>query len=248
MVGLSSTEPAARAGASLGRAGPGVTVACAGVRTFPVVPGRAAAHMSGIQLLPLFTASLILAAAPGPDTVLTVRSSAHGLGSGLRYVAGVAVGIVFWSLAAMLLLQAVVVQFPWAITAIELAGGLFLGWLGTLIIRHGRRVRGDSAEAVPAPRRPTLTGLTSSLTNPKTGVIFAAVFPQVLPDTVTPTALLIVPALTALTVAAWLAGLSLLVRAAGARAHRFLAGAAFETTAGALILLIGAGIVLRTAI
>lgn len=232
----------------MARDGPGFTVGHAGTRGVLVGPRVGAVHMTGIQLVPLFTASLILAAAPGPDTVLTVRSSAHGLGPGLRYASGVAAGIVIWSLAALLILQAVLAHIPWAITVIELAGGLFLGWIGTLIIRNGLRARGGPTGPVSAPRRPALTGLTSSLTNPKTGVIFVAIFPQVLPDTVSLAALLIVPAITTLTVWAWLTGLSILVRAIGARAHRFLAGNAFETTAGALILLIGASIILRTVV
>lgn len=193
------------------------------------------------QLLPVLLASVVLAAAPGPDTLLTIRTSAHGLAQGVRYAAGVAVGISVWGVAALVLLRALLQRAPWVLTAVSVAGGLFLVGLGVLLARQALAARA-SAEPVPGPRRPGMTGLMSSLSNPKTGMIFLAVFPQALPGVITPTTAVLVPVIPALTVGAWLTGLSLGVCAAGARVRAVLTSSGVEIGAGALFVLLGVGV------
>ncbi|WP_374928734.1 LysE family translocator [Kytococcus sedentarius] len=199
--------------------------------------------MHGIELAPLLAASLVLAAAPGPDTLLTLRTSAHGLRQGLRYAAGAAGGIVVWALASLVVLQAVVQSAPEVLRVVGIAGGMFLLWMGYRLVRSGRAAHRD-AVPVEIPRRPGLTGLVSSLTNPKTGVIFLAVFPQALPDAPGPAVLVLVPALVAAIVGGWLAALGWGVHVVGARAQRVMTGPAFEVGAGLVMATMGVVVLL----
>lgn len=203
--------------------------------------------VTGAELLALFGASAILAAAPGPDTVLTIRSGVHGFSVGLRYALGVAIGVVGWSLFTMLALRVVLAEWPWLLLAVEIAGGLFLLWLGTISARHAMAAR-RAGQVAPPPRRPTLTGIISSLTNPKTGVIFLAVFPQVLPDEPTGLSLAIVASMPALVLLVWLCGVSAASAALGARVQRHLTSGVVELAGGGLIALMGVIVLISAAL
>lgn len=203
--------------------------------------------MTGAELIPLFGASAVLAIAPGPDTVLTIRSGVHGFAFGLRYALGVALGIVAWSLFTVLALQVVLAEWPWLLLVVEIAGGLFLLWLGTNAARHGMAAR-RAGRVAPPPRRPTLTGIVSSLTNPKTGVIFLAVFPQVLPDDPTAISLAVVASMPALVLVVWLTGVSAASAALGGRVQKHLTSGVVEVTGGGLIVLMGAIVLVSAAL
>nr|WP_276511210.1 LysE family transporter [Kineosphaera limosa] len=192
-------------------------------------------------------ASFVLAAVPGQDTMLALRSSAHSVRDGLRYGSGVSAGMIVWAVLAVLTLQALLATAPWVMTGVEVCGGLFLLWLASRIIRSGLGARAAKAQ-VAAPTRPMTTGLISSLTNAKTGLIFASVFPPALPAVVTPGAIVVVPLVVAGVVWLWMAGLAAAVGATGARVQRLLTSSGFEIASGAVIGLLGLAVLVQAAL
>lgn len=194
-----------------------------------------------IQFAPLLFASLVLAAVPGQDTMLALRSSAHSVRHGLRYTTGVCAGMIVWAVLAVLTLQVVLAGAPWVMTSVEVAGGGFLLWLASRIIRSGLTAR-SAGLPVAAPVRPLTTGLFSSLTNAKTGLIFASVFPPALPAVVTPSAIVVVPLVVAGVVWLWMAGMAAAVGATGARVQRLLTSSGFEIASGAIIAVLGVAV------
>ncbi|WP_114906530.1 LysE family translocator [Ornithinimicrobium murale] len=185
----------------------------------------------------LISVSLILALTPGPDTLLTLRCGARSTVAGFRYAAGAATGIVVWSLFALTGLRLALDRWPQLLPAVTAVGGVLILALGLAALRNGLRHHAVGAPLTP-PRRPAVVGLASSLTNPKTGLIFLAAFPRVLPDDLTLSSAVVVPAIAAGSVGLWLA---LLASVAGrGRVGRVLTGPSFEVVSGLVLAGMGA--------
>lgn len=185
----------------------------------------------------LVSVSLVLALTPGPDTLLTLRCGARSAAAGYRYAAGAALGIVAWSLFALTGLRLALDRWPHLLPAVTAIGGVLILALGLLAFRNGLRHH-TSGASLPPPSRPGLVGLASSLTNPKTGLIFLAAFPRVLPAELTVGTALAVPAVAAGSVGLWLV---ILASVAGRGAvGRALTGPTFETLSGLVLAGMGA--------
>lgn len=137
-------------------------------------------------------ASLLLAAAPGPDNLFVLTQSAvHGPRAGLTVVLGLATGLVLQTLAAALGLAAVVAAVPALFWAIRLAGAAYLlrlAWLAWVHARDGSTGRGAVALGGPALWR---RGVIMNVTNPKVQIFFLAFFPQFVPAGTTGWALVV---------------------------------------------------------
>lgn len=184
----------------------------------------------------LFSVSVVLALTPGPDTLLTLRCGARSATAGYRYAAGAAAGIVVWSFFALTGLRLALDRWPHLLPAVAAVGGALIMVLGLLAIRNGLR-HSSSGAALAPPSRPLLVGLASSLTNPKTGLIFLAAFPRVLPAELTISSAVIVPTIAAGSVGLWLVLLASL--AGRGRVGQALTGSAFEWLSGVVLASMG---------
>lgn len=185
----------------------------------------------------LISVSVILALTPGPDTLLTLRCGARSAGAGYRYAAGAAAGIVVWSLFALTGLRLALDRWPQLLPGVTAVGGTLILVLGLLALRNGLRHHTSGAPLQP-PARPLVVGLASSLTNPKTGLIFLAAFPRVLPAELTLGSAVVVPAIAAGSVGLWLV---ILATVAGrGRVGRTLTGPTFEILSGLVLAGMGA--------
>lgn len=123
-------------------------------------------------------ASLLLAAAPGPDNLFVLaQSAAYGARAGMIVVLGLITGLVFQTAAAALGLAAVVAASPVLFTAIKLVGAAYLSYLAVMAWRHP--VSDGNAQTVALSglalwRR----GLIMNITNPKVQIFFLSFFPQ----------------------------------------------------------------------
>ncbi|USQ80008.1 LysE family transporter [Ornithinimicrobium faecis] len=185
----------------------------------------------------LISVSVILALTPGPDTLLTLRCGARSATAGYRYAAGAAAGIVVWSLFALTGLRLALDAWPHLLPTVTAVGGLLILVLGLLALRNGLRHHTSGAALAP-PSRPLAVGLASSLTNPKTGLIFLAAFPRVLPAELTVGSAVVVPAIAAGSVGLWLVVLASV--AGRGRVGRVLTGSAFEILSGLVLAGMGA--------
>ena len=127
---------------------------------------------------------LLAAASPGPDFAYVTRQSlVHGRQAGLLASAGIALGLSIHILYSAAGLAAIIAHSAQWMTAIKLAGGCYLLYLGFRGLRPGARATTVAAPArdVPAsPLRQIAGGFFCNAFNPKAPIYFLALFTVVL--------------------------------------------------------------------
>lgn len=130
-------------------------------------------------LAAFLAASLALALTPGPAVLYIVsRSIAHGRGSGLASVAGVAVGNFGNAIGASLGLAALFALSSMAFTVVKYAGAAYLIYLGIRALTAARAEVVLGKPAYAGHWRVFADGFWVALLNPKTALFFAAFLPQ----------------------------------------------------------------------
>ena len=142
-------------------------------------------------LLQFAVVAALLTVIPGLDTVLVLRTAiSRGRGPAFATAAGICTGTVAWGVAAALGASALLAASETAFTVLKIAGACYMAFLGiSMFIRTFRRGPSMPTELVQAAgsaRAPFLTGVTTSLLNPKVGVFYMAMIPQFLPQDVPP--------------------------------------------------------------
>lgn len=132
------------------------------------------------SLLAFAGLALVMVLTPGPNMVYLVsRSICQGRRAGWTSLAGVAVGFVFYLLAAAFGITALLFAVPYAYDALRFGGALYLLWLAWQAIKPGGRSPFQVRELAPdSPRRLFAMGLLTSLLNPKVAVFYLALLPQ----------------------------------------------------------------------
>ena len=122
--------------------------------------------------------SLILTVTPGPDSLLVLRSSLQaGRRTGVRVAGGATSGSLAWGICSAAGLTAILAASAQLYRALQLADACYLVFLG---IRGWRATTGHAS--VKPGRSPGFrTGLLSNLLNPKVGLFFLAIMPQLIP-------------------------------------------------------------------
>ena len=117
---------------------------------------------------------------PGPNMIYLVsRSISQGPIAGLISLGGVALGFVFWIIAAAFGITALLIAVPYAYDALRLAGAAYLAWLAWQALKPGGRSP-FQARQLPkdSPRRLVAMGLMTNLLNPKVAMVYLALLPQ----------------------------------------------------------------------
>src|SRR5215471_9521099 len=132
--------------------------------------GELSLYLPGILLA--YSACLLGLASPGPN-VLAVLGTAMGEGrrAGVALALGIAGGSVLWALMTAAGLSALLASYAAALTAIKIAGGLYLLWLAYKAFRSAATTQDLVARRI-ANTPPTvgalyLRGLAIQMTNPK---------------------------------------------------------------------------------
>lgn len=134
--------------------------------------------------LGVFVATLSVAIlSPGPG-VIAVSQGAFSLGRrrALAYGWGLAIGASVWCLFALLGLTALFRIAPWTLTAMRLAGGAYLLWIGWRMWRHAR-------DPLPGPGARGMgfgAGVALNLSNPKPALFYSAVLLSIFPAALSP--------------------------------------------------------------
>ena len=141
--------------------------------------------MDALLTLPQFAgflaAAVLVALAPGPDNLLVLSlGMARGRAAGVAFGLGCALGCLNHTLLAALGVSALIAASPTAFTALKVAGGLYLVWLGVQAIRNARPVGAPAGDAAPAetPGKLFVKGLVANAINPKVILFFLAFLPQ----------------------------------------------------------------------
>jgi RhtB (resistance to homoserine/threonine) family protein len=135
-----------------------------------------------MQLGPFLAVAAIVVITPGVDMAVVTRNALmHGRRAAVMTAFGINVGILFWVMAAVLGLAAVVSTSAPAFAAIKLAGAAYLVYLGVQALRSARTDPLESqpiARSAPSSRLAFRQGLLNNILNPKIAVFFTSLLPQ----------------------------------------------------------------------
>jgi threonine/homoserine/homoserine lactone efflux protein len=129
------------------------------------------------SLLSFALASLIIEAIPGPNqTYLAALTLQHGLRAGLAAVAGIALGLSVYGLAATLGVATLIEQSPLLYGVLRWAGVFYFFWLAWENWRGEEKA--DLAIADGQTERMAFRrGLITNLLNPKAAIFYIVVLP-----------------------------------------------------------------------
>ena len=136
------------------------------------------------QLSAFLVVAVVVTLAPGPDNLMVLSlGMARGRQAGVLFGLGCALGCLNHTLLAALGVSALIAASPAAFTALKIAGGAYLIWLGIQAIRNARPHDGKSQpsrDAAPSerPARLFAKGLVANAINPKVILFFLAFLPQ----------------------------------------------------------------------
>jgi threonine efflux protein len=152
--------------------------------------------LSLVVTVTLFTTFLIMLVVPGQDFVMIARMSvARSRGVGIAAAAGVSTGLLFWLVASILGVSALLDDNAGLSRLLRLGGATLLAAFGVFSVgaalRLKRKTPGDMPLVVEtAKANPLLrgwaAGLFSNLSNVKLLIFFGSIFSGVLPEGLTP--------------------------------------------------------------
>ena len=131
------------------------------------------------QFLGFLTAAILITLSPGPDNMMVLGVGiAKGRARGMAFGLGCALGCLNHTLLAVIGVSAIIAASPTAFTALKVAGGLYLIWIGVQALRS----RGGAQVAAGVPdesaRQLFFKGLLANAINPKVVLFFLSFLPQ----------------------------------------------------------------------
>lgn len=132
------------------------------------------------QILGFLAAAMLITISPGPDNMMVLGTGiSKGRLRGMAFGLGCALGCLSHTLLATIGVSALIAASPIAFTALKVAGGLYLVWLGVQALRSRGGARaasaggaGDSLSSLFAK------GLLANAINPKVVLFFLSFLPQ----------------------------------------------------------------------
>ena len=178
-------------------------------------------------------------ASPGPNVLLVARTAmADSRRAALSAAAGVTCGAVLLATAAAFGLGLLVEQLGWLRTTVQLAGGLYVIFLGVQTWRSAReplRVGGTGDRSAAHFRR----GLLTNLSNPKAAVFFGSILAPTLDVGVSGWVALAAIGVIAVDALVWHCLLAVLFARPGVRRWYARAKSAIDRVVGAALALLG---------
>lgn len=132
------------------------------------------------SLLAFALTSFVIEITPGPNMAyLGALSLSHGIRVGLAAVAGVALGLSVYGVAATLGLSAIIDKSEFLYQTLRWAGVTYLFWLAwdAWAAEHGPSSTAADPRTI-SPRSAFRRGLITNLLNPKAAVFYIAVLPD----------------------------------------------------------------------
>ncbi|MEU6347777.1 LysE family translocator [Streptomyces sp. NPDC047072] len=140
-------------------------------------------------LLAFLGACTLIAASPGPSTVLIIKQSLHSRRSGFLTVLGNETGVFVWGVVAALGLTALLTASEIAYDVMRVVGAVVLVGFGVQALRQARRAEagaeGGAGEWQSGGRTGWAAyraGLLLNLANPKAAVFALSFLPQFVPE------------------------------------------------------------------
>lgn len=137
-------------------------------------------------LLAFLGACTLIAASPGPSTVLIIKQLLHSRRSGFLTVLGNETGVFIWGVVAAFGLTALLTASEVAYDVMRVVGAVVLVGFGIQALRQARRAKGaDDGVWEGAPKSGWHSyrgGLLLNLANPKAAVFAMSFLPQFVPE------------------------------------------------------------------
>jgi len=131
------------------------------------------------SLLVFWTASVLLALAPGPDNLFVLAQAVqHGRAAGLAVTLGLCTGLLGHTAAVAFGVAALFQTSAVAFALLKYLGAAYLLYLAWQAFRAGTAVAGSDRLAVQGFARLYRRGIFMNLTNPKVSLFFLAFLPQ----------------------------------------------------------------------
>lgn len=132
------------------------------------------------QISGFLAAAVLITLSPGPDNMMVLGvGMSRGRARGMAFGLGCALGCLSHTLLATIGVSALIAASPAAFTALKVAGGLYLVWLGfgALRSRGGAKASDVPAEPEPLPKM-FMRGVLANAINPKVVLFFLSFLPQ----------------------------------------------------------------------
>lgn len=130
------------------------------------------------QAAAFLLAAGLITLAPGPDNLMVLGLGlSRGRRPGMVFGLGCALGCVSHTILAALGLSALIAASPKLFTALRIAGGIYLLWLGVGALR-GQGGTARASAVTDTAGRLFLKGLMANAINPKVVLFFLAFLPQ----------------------------------------------------------------------
>ncbi|MHC3469693.1 LysE family translocator [Streptomyces sp. 7R007] len=137
-------------------------------------------------LLTFLGACTLIAASPGPSTVLIIKQSLRSRRSGFLTVLGNETGVFVWGVVAALGLTALLAASEVAYDVMRVVGAVVLVGFGVQTLRQARRGRAEADEAWEGAGKSGWAayrgGLLMNLANPKAAIFAMSFLPQFVPQ------------------------------------------------------------------
>jgi threonine/homoserine/homoserine lactone efflux protein len=138
-------------------------------------------------LLAFLGAGTLMAASPGPSTVLIIKQSLHSRRSGFLTVLGNETGVFSWGVVAAFGLSALLTASEVAYDVMRVVGAVVLVGFGVQALRQARRTKGaeeqgDWKGTEKSDWASYRGGLLLNLANPKAAVFALSFLPQFVPE------------------------------------------------------------------
>jgi len=136
--------------------------------------------LTAAQTLAFLATAVMVTATPGPDNLMVLSMGmTRGRRAGMAFGLGCALGCLSHTLLAVIGVSALVAASPVAFTALKVAGGAYLLWMGVQAWRHAGTVRVGGEAVAQAPLRQLFVkGLIANAINPKVVLFFLSFLPQ----------------------------------------------------------------------
>ncbi len=130
-------------------------------------------------ILTFFTASVLLALAPGPDNIFVLtQSAAHGKGAGIATTLGLLTGVLVHTCAVAFGIAAIFQTSEAAFAMLKYIGSAYLLYLAWKAFRAKGQAIGGGNDGRAKLRQLYVRGIIMNVTNPKVSIFFLAFLPQ----------------------------------------------------------------------
>ncbi|MFD9192910.1 LysE family translocator [Streptomyces phaeochromogenes] len=138
-------------------------------------------------LLAFLGACTLIAASPGPSTVLIIRQSLQSRRSGFLTVLGNETGVFVWGVVAAFGLTALLAASEMAYDVMRVVGAVVLVVFGVQMLWQARRTKGAADDGLGRGGGKSgwasyRTGLLINLANPKAAIFAMSFLPQFVPE------------------------------------------------------------------